>query len=566
MEVQFFKEFFEKSPNAYSCHRKVMDEHGIPYDYEFLAVNKAYEKMMGVQAHDLINKRFYEVFPIGWDGEWQWKDKFNTAILNQSPTHFDMHYFSLDKWIRVKVFPLYGDIFACIFNDVTKEYLLDTEIKGFLAVNPDMLCVANTDGDFLKVNQKFEYVLGYSVEELEGESFVSLVHPDDIPSTLNVINDLKKQKSIMSFINRIRSKRGSYRYLEWRSQPNGKYIYASARDITEKRLKEMNLIQLAEELQKKNESLETLAVTDELTGLYNRYFIDIKIKEEMEISDFTNRPLSLIILDLDHFKLVNDKWGHPIGDEVLKHSAELTKKSIRKSDILARFGGEEFVVLMPNTSLHDALVVAENIRRQMENAPYPIVGRVTASFGVAERKKKESFYNWYKRTDEALYCAKKGGRNLVICSNQQENTTIAKVHLDWKSEWECGHQQIDGQHKELVKQGDILIQMSLSNESYEKILHQLDIVLNHIVVHFDTEEQILKDIGFPGYETHATIHKNLVEQALQLKESYQKGQLKSSAFFSFIVDEIIIGHMLDQDRKFFSYIPSLEKSDCTLIT
>ena len=285
----------------------------------------------------------------------------------------------------------------------------------------------------------------------------------------------------------------------------------------------------------------------------------------MEISDFTNQPLSLIILDLDHFKLVNDKWGHPIGDDVLKHSAELIKKSIRKSDILARFGGEEFVVLMPNTGIHEALVVAENMRQQMESSPCSIVGRVTASFGVAERRKNESFYNWYKRTDEALYCAKKGGRNLVICSYQQENTSIAKVHLDWKSEWECGHQQIDGQHKELVKQGDILIQMSLSNEEYEKILHQLDIVLNHIVVHFDTEEQILKDIGFPGYETHATIHKNLVEQALQLKESYQNGQLKSSSFFSFIVDEIIIGHMLDQDRKFFSYIPNPEKSNCSLI-
>ena len=271
----------------------------------------------------------------------------------------------------------------------------------------------------------------------------------------------------------------------------------------------------------------------------------------MENSDRYNKPLSLIILDLDHFKLVNDKWGHPIGDEVLKHSAELTKKSIRKSDILARFGGEEFVVLMPNTGIGDALVVAENIRQQMENAPNSTVGRVTASFGVAERRKNESFYNWYKRADEALYCAKKGGRNLVICSNQQENTTIAKVHLDWKSEWECGHQQIDEQHQELVKQGDILIQMSLSNEEYEKILHQLDIVLNHIIDHFDTEEQILKDIGFPDYESHATIHKNLVEQALQLKESYQKGQLKSSAFFSFIVDEIIIGHMLDKDQTIF---------------
>ena len=560
-----FKEFFDKSPNAYSYHKKIIDEQGNPYDYEFLAVNKAYEKMMGVQAHNLINKRFTEVFPIGWEAENQWTEIFNEVTLNQRLAQFDLHHQSIDKWIRITVFPINGKAFACIYSDVTKEYLLDKEIKGFLTVNPDMLCVVDTDGKFLKINQKFEHILGYTSEDLEGEKIVSLAHPDDLPSTVNVIKDWQNQQSIINFINRVRCKDGSYRYLEWRFQPNGKFIYASARDITEKRLKEMNLIQLAEELLEKNESLKTLAITDELTGLYNRHFIDIRIKEEMENSDRHNKPLSLIILDLDHFKLVNDKWGHPIGDEVLKHSAKLTKKALRKSDILARFGGEEFVVLMPNTGIHDALVVAENIRQQMENCPFSIAGRVTASFGVAERRKNESFYNWYKRADEALYCAKKGGRNLVICSNQQENTTIAKVHLDWKSEWESGHQQIDAQHQELVKQGDILIQMSLSNEEYEKILHQLDIVLNHIVVHFDTEEQILKDIGFPGYEEHAAIHNNLVEQALQLKESYQKGQLKSSAFFSFIVDEIIIGHMIEKDQKFFSYISNPEKVDCTLI-
>ena len=565
MNGQYFKEFFNKSPNAYSYHRKIVDEQGIPYDYEFLAINEAYEKIMGVKSHDVINKRFYEVFPKGWEGESQWKKTFNEAIRNQTSTHFDMHHVSIQKRIRVTVFPLDGDIFACIYNDVTREYMLDNEIQGILTVNPDMLCVANTDGEFIKVNQQFEQVLGYTVDELEGESFVSLVHPDDIPSTLNIVKDLEEQKSISSFINRVRCKGGSYRFLEWRSQPNGKFIYASARDITEKRLKEMNLIQLTEELQKQNESLETLAVTDELTGLYNRHYIDIKVEEEMNYSDCQNTPLSLIILDLDHFKQVNDIWGHPVGDEVLKKTADLTQSIVRKSDILARFGGEEFVIFMPKTDIHVALVVAEKIRQAMEKTHYPLVGGITASFGVAARKKNETFYNWYKRADEALYSAKKGGRNLVICSNQNEDVSVASVNLSWKCDWESGHKQIDEQHQELVKQGDLLIHMSLSNAGYEKILHQLEIVLNHIVEHFKSEEQILMDIGYPDYETHATIHKNLVQQALKLKENYQNGELKSSAFFSFIVDEIVIGHMIEKDKEFFPYIPNSKKVACSLM-
>ena len=143
-------------------------------------------------------------------------------------THFDIHQVSLQKWIRVTLFSLNEDTFACVYDDVTKEYMLDKGIEGFLKVNLDMLCVANTNGKFVRVNKKFEDTLGYPVKELEGKSFICLVHPDDIPSTTEVMNELKEQKSISSFINRIRCKDGSYKYLEWRSQPNDQYIYASA--------------------------------------------------------------------------------------------------------------------------------------------------------------------------------------------------------------------------------------------------------------------------------------------------------------------------------------------------
>lgn len=554
MKEQYYKEFFEKSPTAYSYHRAILDEQGVPYDYEFLEINPIYEKMMNMNAVDVLNKRFYDLFPDGWEGEWQWKEILNDAIMKKKAAHFDMHHYSLQKWFRVTVFPLSHDIFGCIIHDATKEHLLGKEIEGILMVNPDMLCVATTDGMFLKVNQKFVNVLGYSIEELEGENFFKLVHPEDVPSAIEAMKYLEDQHSISSFINRVRCKDGSYKYLEWRSQPNGKYIYASARDITEKRLKEMTLIQLTEELQRKNEALKTLAITDELTGLYNRHYIDKWIEMEMECSDRHHKPISLIIFDLDHFKRVNDKWGHPVGDEVLKHIAELTQTIIRKSDIVARFGGEEFIILLPKCSANDAAHVAEKVRKHIENNPYGTVGTVTASFGVSEKKKFESFYSWYKRTDEALYLAKKGGRNRVVISDTPMNEPIASVHLEWKSEWECGYLEIDEQHKELVEQGDRLIFMSYTKVDYEELMNQLKIVLRLVSDHFEKEEIILKDIHYPDYKSHTAIHKSLVEKALKLKESYKKGELKPSAFFSFIVDDIIIGHMLDVDMEYFPYI------------
>lgn len=560
MNEQYFKEFFGKSPTAYSYHRVIFDDQGIPCDFEFLELNGAYEKLMGISYVDVINKRFYEVFPKGWEGESLWTGLVQAAVINQQSIDFDMYHYATQKWIRVTLFFLSEDIFACIYTDVMKEYMLGEKIEGLLKVNPDMLCVANTDGEFIKVNQKFESTLGYKVEELEGKSFLSLIHVDDIPATMEVMKDLEKQQEIMSFINRVQCKDGSYKYLEWRSQPNGNYVYASARDITEKKKMEMqlyrnneNLMKLTEKLQEKNKVLKTLAVTDELTGLYNRHFLDQRIENEMNHSDRDQQPLSMIILDLDHFKNINDTWGHPAGDEVLRRTADLTNNIIRQSDFLVRLGGEEFAILMPRSTVKGALVVAEKIRAALEQHTFPFVRIVTASFGVAERQPGESFYDWYKRADIALYRAKEAGRNCVISADDQASVPVASVHLEWKREWDSGNKEIDQQHRELIEEANHLIYMSLAGVDVEKTIYQLDIVLAHIVEHFRREEQILQKMGYPDCLKHANMHKGLVEKALQLKELYKKGELKSSGFFSFIVDDIIVGHMLSADTDFFAY-------------
>ena len=559
MNDDYYKEFFKKSPTAYSYHKVILDDHGMPSDYEFLAINKSYEELMGISASKIMNKRFYDVFPKGWKGESQWKDIFNRAILKNKTTHFDMNHFSIQKWIRVTVFPLIENKIACIYDDVTKEYLMDREIEFFLAINPDMLCVANTNWEFLRVNQKFEKVLGYSASELEGKNFVSLIHPDDNNTVLDVMKSLKEQQMIHSFVNRVLCKDGSYRYLEWKSQPNGQYIYASARDITEKCLKEKSLIQLTEELQKKNEALKILAVTDELTGLYNRHYIDKTINDIMNSSDNKHQPLTMIVLDLDHFKLVNDRWGHPIGDKVLKQVSELTQSNIRKSDILARFGGEEFVILLQNTTQKGGLIVAEKLRKMMEETTIDPVGVVTGSFGVSERQIYESFKSWYKRADKALYLAKESGRNKVVAFDRLEQP-VASVNIEWKRDWESGHSEIDEQHQDLVLQGNRLINLSLSQANHEQMMKQLEIVLKTIIDHFYEEEQILIKLGYPDSQNHANIHQDLIEKALNLKNSYLNNELKLSAFFSFIVDDIIVGHMLESDIDYFPYIHKIDNT------
>ncbi len=305
---------------------------------------------------------------------------------------------------------------------------------------------------------------------------------------------------------------------------------------------------------KAEEVLKNLAITDELTGLYNRRYLEKRINEEIEYSDCHNESISIIILDLDHFKNVNDTWGHPIGDAVLKQTAEIAKNTIRKSDVMFRLGGEEFLVLMPRTTIGEALIVAERIRETIEKNPHPTVGKFTASLGVAEKLKFESFNRLYKRTDGALYKAKEKGRNCVVCSDNQESASIVLVSFKWKSEWESGNKEIDKQHREILDISNSLIHMLLSGEDSQKTVRQLDMLFRHIVKHFNYEEDVMRSVGYEDYDMHSKIHRNLLVKVLQVREYYQNGELKSSKFFSLIIDDIVLGHMLDSDMKVFQYI------------
>ena len=170
----------------------------------------------------------------------------------------------------------------------------------------------------------------------------------------------------------------------------------------------------------------SLAYTDALTGVYNRRYMNAHLDRKiMEISD-TQKPLSVVIFDIDHFKQVNDNYGHAGGDEVLRTLAERVGSSIRDFDLLARYGGEEFVVIMPSTPADVAAMVAERLRQRLEAQAFEVSGHdqplpITASLGVATTTDPmETADNLLARADAALYAAKRGGRNRVCSADAPE--------------------------------------------------------------------------------------------------------------------------------------------------
>jgi diguanylate cyclase (GGDEF)-like protein/PAS domain S-box-containing protein len=161
------------------------------------------------------------------------------------------------------------------------------------------------------------------------------------------------------------------------------------------------------------QEVEHIAMTDQLTGVYNRRKFEELYALESERARRFSHPLSMILIDIDHFKTVNDTYGHSIGDETLKHLAEIVQKNIRKIDSFARWGGEEFLVLSPGTDLDNIQKLAEKLRRAVESADFFEAGHITISLGVTVFEKEDTFSELFKRADRSLYAAKEKGRNQV---------------------------------------------------------------------------------------------------------------------------------------------------------
>ncbi len=516
--------------------------------HEIWRTNESWQTLLGYPETQLKQKNFYDL--IHQNDVEKIKEKFQNvfneaaSVLNEAATvqvtaqirQFDGSYRSIE-WI----FQSHGRWLYCTGRDISKESELEKQIENFLNVNLDMLCVNDQEGKFLRINQRFEEVLGYPIKDLIGHNFIEFIHPDDLLVSLEILKTLNKEVPIYGFVNRYRCLDGTYKFIEWNSLPgSGQTIYSSARDVSKSRLLE--------------EQLRLNAMKDDLTDLYNRHFLETTIDEMMQHADRHSENLSIILLDIDFFKDVNDTFGHPVGDELLCHIADVIKSSIRKDDILVRFGGEEFVVMLPQTDLEKANSVAEKIRLTIEGTPLSKIGIRTASFGVSEHLKYESFRHWYRRVDDALYRAKQEGRNRVILSTGNEKLPLNTLGLAWKTEWESGNSSIDAQHQSLFVVGNNLLQLDYDSAENEIIVAELKQMLRDIKNHFAYEEDVLLNCRYVDLFQHKKHHQDLLNKANHLFDAFLQGEVKASAFFSYILDDMILGHLSHEDTKFFKYL------------
>ncbi|MBU6956593.1 diguanylate cyclase [Pseudomonas sp. CVAP len=299
----------------------------------------------------------------------------------------------------------------------------------------------NANTGFVYRNRGWYDMLGYAPHALENNvlAWENAIHPDDYQQVMLQFDAHLHQRSARYQTEyRCRRRDGRYIWIEDRghviarnSDGSVARMIGASRCIEDKK-------RLLEQLERRNHSLETmveertrelsllnqqlqaqldenrkLAESDTLTGIANRYLLEKALPLECERSQRFRQPLSLIAMDIDDFKNINDHYGHALGDAALVHVVDSVKRCVREGDLLARWGGDEFIVILPNSTAATARALAENIRLELSSLPPVGDFQVTMSFGVAQRFEDEQQTGLLARADQALYRSKIIGKNMI---------------------------------------------------------------------------------------------------------------------------------------------------------
>jgi diguanylate cyclase (GGDEF)-like protein/PAS domain S-box-containing protein len=274
--------------------------------------------------------------------------------------------------------------------------------RRFFELSRDMLCTFDRSGNAIELNSAWEDSLGYSAAELRALPPFALVHPDERERNRRGVESLFAGAEGVGFENRYLAKDGSWHWLHWSAvlAPDESLIYARATDVTELKRVESERENLLTEV-------AALARSDALTGLPNRRVLDEQLPREMARARRTESELCLAILDLDHFKDYNDTQGHLCGDAMLRDCAIAWDSELRGEDTIVRYGGEEFLVVLPDCGSEEAMEIVERLR-----AVTP--AEQTCSAGLACWDFREPTVDLVGRADSALYRAKAAGRDQLV--------------------------------------------------------------------------------------------------------------------------------------------------------
>lgn len=500
-----------------------------------------------------------------------------TSVLTRKAEFFSMEYPCHapheKRWFAGRVTPVKDDgprRVIVAHENITERKLAEDALResedrfrSILENAPIGMTVVSLDGQFTLVNRSLCEIVGYDKEELEKLTFQEITHPDDLESDLANVKQILKG-SIQRYSMEKRYIRKD-RHVVWiqltvslvkDATGSPLYFISQIEDISKRK-------QAENALEEYNRRLEALSITDGLTGIANRRHFDEFLAQEYARHARSKNKLSLIMLDVDYFKLFNDNYGHVNGDDCLRQIAQILGSCTKRpSDLVARYGGEEFACILPETGERGALLVAERMRQGVLDLAIPhgfsrAAAHVSASLGVVTIRcyADNTVSDIIIQADELLYRAKSRGRNRVECSEklpEQNDTNL--VQLVWQDSFYSGNQEIDSQHEKLFRDSNELLRAILEIRPKDEISLVIARLLADIMQHFRDEEYILKSVGFPNLEQHALEHEKLLKVGIELENEFISDMLNVGAIFEFLVYEVVQRHILGSDKEFFPYV------------
>ncbi len=417
----------------------------VDLDLRILAMNRAAETTLGIPLANALGRHVAELLPH--DHAPQILEHFSQVLRVGSPREFEevLHVSGRPRIFATSTFPIHDDdgttvALGCIARDVSERLQAEAAQRDRKNLShsvvegaPVAMLMTDKDGRILFANPACATLFGYRLEDLIGSS-IELLVPEALRQRHVLLRSAyatapSSRQAGRGMSLRCRHRDGHFIPVEiglnhMHSDDGSFRVIATIVDISERkeleRVTSLNRIldrivrERTEALLAANRALDQLARHDVLTGLHNRRAFIERLQEEHLRMGRTGARYALVFLDIDHFKAINDTYGHRTGDAVLKHVASIIQDSSRMTDYAARFGGEEFVVLLPNTSEH-AVGFAEKVRATIAQDTIAVVGKLTVSIGVAvadlDDPNEEVALN---AADRAMYEAKMAGRNRVV--------------------------------------------------------------------------------------------------------------------------------------------------------
>lgn len=425
----FYKHLFEELPIGYAFVKIIYDKDLNPCDYVFKEVNSIFEKRTGLKKENIIGKRLFKSFLYMDSGEFERLNYYVKKAVTEGKQEFELYYRAINKWYRINLYSPKKDCIMMYFIGITNEKNQMIEIENSRKRMENIIEGTNVGtwelnlktGEYF-YNDRWAEMLGYTLEELSpinNMTWRSLVNPDDLEYQLaRVEKFFNKEIEFYDDEYRMIHKDGSVVWVQDRGKiisftKDGKphIVCGTHTDITKRKNLEI-------EKKKKQEEILYLSYCDQLTGLYNRRYFENKLEE---VDTANNLPLTLILADVNGLKLVNDSFGHILGDELLKKAAEVLKKGCRNSDIIARLGGDEFVAILTRTNE----IQAEQIIKRINSiASSEKVGAIDISISFGYQTKiniKENIQEIYKKAEDYMY------RHKLYESSSIRNKTIELI-------------------------------------------------------------------------------------------------------------------------------------------